>query len=226
MTALGSSVEQLLAVSHSTPLPQYIASDGNPVVPYAGANAGVNFSDLTASDIPALNYFPSTSTISIAYGGTGLSNSPTFGQLLLGNGSGGYNLVSTSSLGIVAGGGGGGTSNVSTSSQNIWSALQLFAAGASTTQLSVVNGAWFGATATSSFNSAGQLTLANLTSALLSVNASGQVVATTSIGTNLLTGTLATINGTTLSVGGSITITAASSTHLADNNTFSGHNAV
>ena len=223
MTALGSSVEQLLAVSHSTPLPQYVAADGNPMVPYAGANAGVNFSDLTAAEIPALNYFPSTSTISTAYGGTGISNSPTFGQLLLGNGSGGYNLVSTSSLGI-ASGGGGGSSNVSTSSQNIWSALQIFAAGASTTQLSVFNVASFGATATSSFNSVGQLTLANLTSALLSVNASGQVVSTSSIGAGLLTGSLGTINGTLLSAGGTVTITAASSTLLGNNNTFSGAN--
>ena len=44
-----------------------------------------------------------TSTLSIAYGGTGLSTAPTFGQLLVGNSSGGYTLTSTSSLGIVSG---------------------------------------------------------------------------------------------------------------------------
>ena len=228
IAALGSSVQQLLAVSRSTPLPQYVAADGNAAIPYAAENNISNLSgvtitnaNLTASEIPALNYFPSTSTISIAYGGTGISNSPTFGQLLLGNGAGGYNLVSTSSLGIVSGGG-GGSSNVSTSSQNTWSALQIFAAGASTTQLSVFNGAWFGATATSGFNSLGQLTLANLTNSLLGVNANGQVFATTSIGTNLLSGTLGTIDGTTLSEGGNITVTAASSTLLANNNTWTG----
>jgi LysM repeat protein len=166
MAVLGSSVQQLLAVSRSIPLPQYVAADGNPIVPYAAENNISNLSNvtitnanLTAAGIPALNYFPSTSTISIAYGGTGLSNSPTFGQLLLGNGSGGYSLVSTSSLGIVAGGGGGGNSNVSTSSQNTWSALQIFGAGASMTQLSVFNSAGFGSTATSTFNSAGKLSL-------------------------------------------------------------------
>ncbi len=41
-----------------------------------------------------------TSTLSIAYGGTGLSTAPTYGQLLVGNSSGGYTLTATSSLGI------------------------------------------------------------------------------------------------------------------------------
>jgi hypothetical protein len=221
MAALGSSVQQLLAVNQSTHLPQYVAADGNAAIPYAAENNITNLSgvtltnaNLTASEIPALNYFPSTSTISIAYGGTGISDAPTFGQLLLGNGSGGYSLVSTSSLGIAASGGGGGTSNVSTSSQNTWSALQLFAAGASTTQLSVFNGAWFGATGTSSFNGAGQLTLAGLTNSLLSANSSGQVIATTSIGTNLLTGTLAVANGGT----GTSTAPVANRLLLSDSN--------
>ncbi|MBI1999576.1 MAG: hypothetical protein HYS74_02955, partial [Parcubacteria group bacterium] len=41
-----------------------------------------------------------SSTISVAYGGTGLSTPPTYGQLLLGNASGGYTLTATSSLGL------------------------------------------------------------------------------------------------------------------------------
>jgi hypothetical protein len=49
-------------------------------------------------------------------------------------------------------------------------------------------------------------------------------VSTSTIGTNLLTGSLGTINGSSLSAGGTITITAASSTLLANNNTFSGAN--
>ncbi len=60
--------------------------------------------------------------------------------------------------------------------------------------------------------------------AVLSTNANGQVVATTSIGTNYLTGVLGTVNGTSFSEGGSITVAAASSTLLANNNTFSGIN--
>ena len=103
---LSNSLTTKLQSAATTTVPAYVAANGNPIIPYAGANASPNFSDLTASEIPALNYFPSTSTISIAYGGTGLSNSPTFGQLLLGNGNGGYSLVSTSSLGIVSGGSG------------------------------------------------------------------------------------------------------------------------
>jgi hypothetical protein len=44
--------------------------------------------------------------LSVARGGTGTSSAPSAGQLLLGNASGGYDLVSTSSLGITGGGGG------------------------------------------------------------------------------------------------------------------------
>ena len=102
------------------------------------------------------------------------------------------------------------------------SGSQLTYTAASTTNFSDTGTAYFGATATSSFNNAGQLTLANLASAVLGVNSSGQVVATTTIGTNLLTGTLGTINGASLSAGGTITITAASSTLLANNNTWTG----
>lgn len=128
--------------------------------------------------------------------------------------------------------------------------LVLFPSAASSTLFSNFGTAYFGSTATSSFNSAGQLTLANLASAVLGVNASGQVVATstinwnllkgpassifafdasgnptatTSIGTSYLTGSLGTVNGTALPAGSSITVTAASSTLLANNNTFSGN---
>ncbi len=106
-----------------------------------------------------------------------------------------------------------------------WSALQLFTGNASSTNFSNFGTAYFGGTATSSFNSAGQLTLANLASAVLGVNSSGQVVASSTIGSNLLTGALGTINGTTLNAGGAITVTAASSTLLGDNNTFSGNDS-
>jgi hypothetical protein len=44
----------------------------------------------------------STSTISIGYGGTGTSTTPTYGKILIGNNNGGYDLTSTSSLGILA----------------------------------------------------------------------------------------------------------------------------
>ncbi|HVY72513.1 MAG TPA: immunoglobulin-like domain-containing protein [Candidatus Paceibacterota bacterium] len=72
--------------------------------------------------------------------------------------------------------------------------------------------------------SVGALVLPALANALLSINASGQVVATSSIGADILAGPLGTINGSLLNAGGSITITAASSTLLADNNQFTGGN--
>lgn len=37
----------------------------------------------------------------IGHGGTGTSTAPAYGQLLVGNSSGGYNYVSTSSLGLL-----------------------------------------------------------------------------------------------------------------------------
>ncbi len=62
-----------------------------------------------------------TSTLSIAFGGTGLSVVPVYGQVLVGDGSGGYALVATSSLGIV----GGGTGIFSTTSTNYWASTGL-----------------------------------------------------------------------------------------------------
>lgn len=41
-----------------------------------------------------------TTSIAVLYGGTGLTSAPTYGQLLLGNASGGYTLTATSSLGL------------------------------------------------------------------------------------------------------------------------------
>jgi hypothetical protein len=65
------------------------------------SNATLNgVSGLTASDIPALNYFPSTTTISITYGGTGTSTAPTANKVLLSDVAGNWEYVATSSLGI------------------------------------------------------------------------------------------------------------------------------
>jgi hypothetical protein len=270
------------------------------------------------------------SALTVASGGTGTSTAPSYGELLVGDGNGGYDLVATSSLGITGGGGnsfsypfpnnatsttltfssgllslasttigngnqnggltvaggatttgsalfsgavtlngatttasngfnissgcfsingtcvtGGGGSGTVTSittgtgltggaittsgtialdltHANSWTSLQQFQ-NASTSLFSASGPSYFGSSATSSFNGAGQLTLANLASAVLGVNTSGQVVATTTIGTNLLTGVLGSINDTSLSEGGSIAVTAASSTVLGDNNTFTGN---
>ncbi|HVV39415.1 MAG TPA: immunoglobulin-like domain-containing protein [Candidatus Paceibacterota bacterium] len=50
-------------------------------------------------------------------GGTGLANGPSYGQVLVGNANGGYDLVATSSLGIAGGTGGTG---FSTTSADYW----------------------------------------------------------------------------------------------------------
>lgn len=46
-----------------------------------------------------------TGILGIANGGTGTSTAPSYGQLLVGNAAGGYDLMSTSSLGITSGSG-------------------------------------------------------------------------------------------------------------------------
>jgi hypothetical protein len=43
-----------------------------------------------------------TTSVGVTYGGTGLTSTPTYGQLLVGNSSGGYTLTATSSLGIIS----------------------------------------------------------------------------------------------------------------------------
>ncbi len=108
---------------------------------------------------------------------------------------------------------------------NAWTGLQQFTN--STSTLATITTGWatnFNATYASStaLTVSGNEYLTGITNGVLSTNAQGQVVATTSIGTNYLTGVLGTVNGTALSEGGSITVAAASSTLLANNNTFSG----
>jgi|GEM_PF-567017 len=84
---------------------------------------------------------------------------------------------------------------------------QLTATQASTTQLTNAGSAWFTALPIGS---------------LLSLDATGKLSATTTIGTYLLNGSLGTINGNPFTAGSSITV--GSTTLLANNNTFSGSN--
>ena len=62
-----------------------------------------NVSGLTAAEIPPLNYFPASSTIAIAYGGSGTSTAPGPNELLLSDANGNWEYVATTSLGILAG---------------------------------------------------------------------------------------------------------------------------
>jgi hypothetical protein len=173
------------------------------------------------------------------------------GNVALLTGSGNINITSTSGN-INIGTSGSGQLNLGTITQGVWTGTAIntsyvtgtlgtingtmFSVGGSITVASTTllgnNNTWTGlntfsnsSTSLATISGTTWFTNGSLNSALLSTNASGQLVATTSIGTNLLTGALATINGTTINAAGTHTITAASSTLLANNNTFSGTNS-
>ena len=80
-----------------------------------------------------------TGILPVSNGGLGTSTAPSLGQVLLGNGSGGYNLVATSSLGISGGGG---------SSDTNWSFLSATSEVATATSTAGVRAAFVTATST------------------------------------------------------------------------------
>jgi hypothetical protein len=109
-SALGDSFGRSLS-TYST----NITTNGtftNPTIT-GGSLTGTTINDLQLSaslngPLQAINgLISASSTLSISYGGTGLSTAPSYGQLLMGNSSGTYDLVSTSTLGITGGVGGG-----------------------------------------------------------------------------------------------------------------------
>jgi hypothetical protein len=130
-----------------------------------------------------------TSSLSVVYGGTGVTSAPTYGQILVGNASGGYTLTATSSLGITSLGSLSGTYPIQynsltgvfslafgTTTANTWSALQTFSAGFLASASSTVNG---------NFTVVGTTTTSNLLVGSLNgpLQANGGVVsATSSIG--------------------------------------------
>lgn len=82
-----------------------------------------------------------TGILGIAHGGTGTSTVPTYGKLLVGNNSGGYDLVATSSLGVADGNfsttsadfyAHASSTIVKTYTANVFSALQTFGNASST----------------------------------------------------------------------------------------------
>jgi len=78
-------------------------------------NGGLTASALTLGTLEGplhanAGVLSATTSIGVLYGGTGLTTAPSYGQLLVGNASGGYTLTATSSLGIF--GGGSDTGNV------------------------------------------------------------------------------------------------------------------
>src|SRR5208282_4213885 len=80
----------------------FIASNATTTNFFATTASSTNLFSQTAS----LGSLSLGSPLAASSGGTGTSTAPSYGQLLIGNASGGYNLVATSSLGISGSGGG------------------------------------------------------------------------------------------------------------------------
>jgi hypothetical protein len=75
---------------------------------------------VTQASLPALSGI--SGLLGISQGGTGITAAPAYGQLLIGDGSGNYTLIATSSLGLAAGGSNPWTisgSNLSYNSGNV-----------------------------------------------------------------------------------------------------------
>lgn len=77
------------------------------VFPYASSTAltvsGSTYLGSLTGPLQAVNGLVSaTSTLSVGYGGTGLSTRPSYGNILVGTAAGGYSLTATSSLGITS----------------------------------------------------------------------------------------------------------------------------
>ncbi|MFZ1075016.1 MAG: helix-turn-helix domain-containing protein, partial [Minisyncoccia bacterium] len=63
-------------------------------------SGNLSVANFMATGTAAVNTLTLANALGITYGGTGTSTAPTYGQLLIGNGTGGYTFTSTSSLGI------------------------------------------------------------------------------------------------------------------------------
>lgn len=94
-------------LTKGVPTPQYVAAGGSGVNPSAPANRIDKLDRVTITNATIEGYL--SGTVGVGSGGTGTTTSPSYGQVLLGNASGGYDLVATSSLGISGGGSGSGT---------------------------------------------------------------------------------------------------------------------
>ncbi len=126
------------------------------------------------------------SPLAIASGGTGTSSAPTYGKVLLGNSSGTYDLVATSSLGISGGSGspGGSDTQVQFNSSGAFAASANFTfssssnllkvGSASTTLLSLFDRLYVGGTATTTIRGDGfASTLPYASSTALTVSGTG-----------------------------------------------------
>jgi Chaperone of endosialidase/LVIVD repeat len=138
--------------------------------------------------------------LAISSGGTGTSTTPSFGQVLVGNSSGGYNLVATSSLGIspslsfyypLLNSSNTVSLAFGTTTANAWSQLQTFNGGASTTNITASGIGYFASASTTN------LTISGAPGGFLQTNASGVVSATSTFPASGIFGILGVGNGGT-----------------------------
>ncbi|MFZ2522094.1 MAG: helix-turn-helix domain-containing protein, partial [Minisyncoccia bacterium] len=120
-----------------------------------------------------------TSSIGVLYGGTGLTSAPTYGQLLVGDNSGGYTLTATSSLGLP-------TFSALFGGNNTWTGLQTF------TNTSTTLASFSYASSTNLFAGTASITslsLPSLSSGFVGVGSNGNIYsfATSTIRTSGLT---------------------------------------
>ena len=134
-----------------------------------------------------------------------------YGVVLVGNPNGTYTPVATSTLGITASGGSG---TISTSSPLV-SGQSVYATGVNT----------IASVATSTPSIGSVLTYSGTLGNFINGTSGTFGIANSAVTNAMLANSSLTVNGTAISLGGSGTITAASSTLLANNNTFTGTNA-
>lgn len=154
------------------------------------SNVTITNPTITGGSVEATSF---SGTIGASQGGTGTTTAPAYGQLLMGNAEGGYDLVATSTLGL-------GGSGANTGAANTWTALQLFSAGASTTNQSVFGSLWVGGTATTTILGNATSTFgAGVQATALAVT--GSATSTAANGFNLAAGCFA-VNGVCIGSGG------------------------
>src|SRR3989344_1298174 len=183
-------------------------------IPSWGAdNTSGGASGLFATTTDSLAVYPSTVGYVVLVGTSATSTTGNIlevkGNALFRNALVAYDTISApsffaTSTSIASTFAGGYVSQASSTVVGLLSATK-----ATTTQLTNTGSTWF----------------TNLASALLATDQNGLLVSTTTIGAGLISGSLGTINSTVFNRGDSITVTAASSTLLANSNTWSGVNA-
>ncbi|MBI5469691.1 hypothetical protein HY968_00005, partial [Candidatus Kaiserbacteria bacterium] len=151
-----------LQSANSTQAVNIYQSISNPGYASSGSSGVSNASQLTG-------------TLGIAHGGTGQTAAPAYGELLVGDGTGGFALVATTSLGIS----GSGSSFAYLFPSNATSTLIAFNGGASTTLLSALDTLYIGRTATTTIRGDGM-------ASILPYASTTAITATTASSTNLV----------------------------------------